>query len=206
MVAKLPNEPLVTVRIWLLRIRFKLALTYLLSRGRLYTFTPYLTKSLVRKGWVEDMEFSLIPSEFIQFWSQSNRWIRFEVREVLNLSFSRASIPFITISFLNGKLKIFDISSKRTNKMWSEMCPIFIAVESASLRRVPCDIKDLLCCWEIEWRSSQISFPDGNFDHKFNPLEIEAGSLNQNEEHPLFIKLSKNTAMSVWSWIFLLHC
>ena len=136
MVAKLPNEPLVTVRIWLLRIRFKLALTYLLSRGRLYTFTPYLTKSLVRKGWVEDMEFSLIPSEFIQFWSQSNRWIRFEVREVLNLSFSRASIPFITISFLNGKLKIFDISSKRTNKMWSEMCPIFIAVESASLRRV----------------------------------------------------------------------
>ena len=37
-----------------------------------------------------------------------------------------------------------------------------------------------LCFWDIEW-SSQISFPDGNFDQKFNPLEIEA-SLYQNEE------------------------
>ena len=37
-----------------------------------------------------------------------------------------------------------------------------------------------LCKWDIEW-SSQISFPDGNFDQKFNPLEIEA-SLYQNEE------------------------
>ena len=34
--------------------------------------------------------------------------------------------------------------------------------------------------WDIEW-SSQISFADGNFDQKFNPLEIEA-SLYQNEE------------------------
>ena len=37
-----------------------------------------------------------------------------------------------------------------------------------------------LCYWDIEW-SSQISFLDGNFDQKFNPLEIEA-SLYQNEE------------------------